>query len=195
MPTGLVEFLLDPGDGDGEDESRSRCVVGLAFWGCFRPKEIAQLKGRDLVVAADGSGVLRAEWRADEVVIPAVAVKHLTHYAGLRVARAGRLAREAALIVRLGSEAPLSASAAWRLLREWIDAQAEATEGYRLSTRAIRESHTQLAGVDASDYLGAIERQTAIRQRPTRLTLPRQIGGQRVTADLLGKMTASICAS
>ncbi|MBY0368643.1 MAG: hypothetical protein EKK53_04450 [Burkholderiales bacterium] len=195
MPPGLVEFLLDPGDGDGEDESRSRCVVGLAFWGGFRPKEIAQLKGRDLVLAADGSGVLRTEWRAEEVVMPAVAVKHLTHYAGLRVARAGRLAREAALIVRLGSETPLSAGAAWRLLREWTDAQTEHAEGYRLSTRAIRETHAQLAGVDAGDYLGAIERQTATRQRTTRLTLPRQVGGQRVTADLLSKMAASIGAS
>ena len=190
MPRGLVEFLLDPGDDDEEDGCRSRCVVGLAFWGCFRPKEIAQLKGRDLVAAADGSGAFRVAWRSDEVVIPAIAVKHLTHYAGLRLSRAGRLTDEAALIVRLGSEQPLSAAAAWRVLKQWIDAQTDGADD-RLSTRAIRESHAQLAGVDAGDYLGAIERQTATRQKMGRLTLPRQIGGQQVTSDVLRKMTAS----
>lgn len=191
MPPGLSEFLLNPGDDDDEDQSRSRCVVGLAFWGCFRPKEIAQLKGRDLVLATDGTGLFRAEWRGEDVVMPAIAVKHLTHYAHLRIARVGRLSREAALIVRLDSETPLSAAAVWRLLREWTDTQAEDLE-VRLSTRAIRECHAQLASAEAGDYLGAVERQTATRQRTSRLRLPRQVGGQQVMADLLRKMTASI---
>lgn len=189
-PDGLVGFLLDSGELDDEVASRTRCAVGLAFWGGFRPKEIAELRGRDLVPAEDGGAVLHPAWRADGVVLPAIMMLQLKHYMALRVARTGPLTSNSALIAQLMSKAPVSASAAWRLLKDWTVAQAPA-DSSPISTRAIRESFKQLAGAEASDYIGAIERQSVSRHRRGQSAQSRMVGTQQVTSDLLNKMNGS----
>lgn len=195
IPEGLIEFLLNPGDEDDEAAIRVRCAVGLAFWGGFRAREIAELRARDLVPDAYGGATLHPVWREDSVALPAVLAQQLRRYAALRVERSGSLGDHAALIVRLRSEVPLSAAAAWSLLKAWTS-KYDAGGATALTTRVIRESFKELAGSDARCYLRAIERQVASRQRLGSLksTINRDAGRQ-VAADLLARLIEYSSAS
>jgi hypothetical protein len=186
----LVNFLLDPGEFDSEVISRSRCIVGLTFWGGFRPKEIAELRACDLVPAEHGGAMLHPHWRPEGVVLPSIMVQQLKHYVALRVTNSGPLTSDAALIVKLKSMTPVSASAAWGVLKGWIAVQDPGD--YPLSTRVIRESFKQLAGAEADDYIRVIERQSASRLRLGTDSTNRVVSAQQVTDDLLKKMVGVV---
>jgi site-specific recombinase XerD len=186
VPKGLVSFLLDPGEFDIEVMSRSRCIVGLTFWGGFRPKEIAELQGRDLVLDDHSGAMLHPNWRTESVALPSIMVQQLKHYMALRIANYGPLTSDVALIVKLKSTTPLSASAVWGVLKDWIAAQAPIDTP--LSTTVIRESFKQLAGEEASDYIRVIERQSASRHRLVINSTNRIVSAQQVTEELLKKM-------
>jgi len=193
MPDGLLAFLLDSGKFDNETTSRSRCVVGLAFWGGFRPKEIAELRRNDLVPAANGYAMLHPVWRTEGSALPPIMVQQLKHYEALQVARSGPLTSNAALIVKLKSRTPVTASAVWSLLRAWIAAQA-LDDNMPLSTRAIRESFKQLAGAEPGNYIRAIERQSASRHRLGIESKNQRVSTKQVTKDLLEKITGLVLA-
>lgn len=186
VPDGLVKFLLDPGEFDDEAISRSRCIVGLTFWGGFRPKEIAELRTHDLVPVEHGGAMLYPDWRLDGVALPTVMLQQIKHYVALREASSGTLSPNAALIVKLKSTTPVSASAVWRVLKDWIAIQDSGAPP--LSTRMIRESFKQLAGAEAGDYIRVIERQSASRHRLGTDSTSRLVSAQQVTEDLLKKM-------
>lgn len=188
-PDGLVSFLLDPGELDDEALSRMRCTVGLAFWGGFRPKEIADLRARDLALAADGSALLHPACRDHVVALPVIMVRQLRRYAGLRALRAGPLAADAALIAQLTSAGPITAAAAWQLLKDWTVAYAP-PDREPVSTRAIRETFKQLAGADAADYLQAVEHQAAGRRQPGRVPQGQTVSAAKIAADLMKKMAS-----
>lgn len=193
-PDGLVDFLLNAGEADDESQSRLRCAVGLAFWGGFRPRELAELRARDLVPSADGCALLQPDWRADDVVLPAIMVRQLVHYATLRVERVGRLAADAPLIAQLNAAGPITAAAAWQLLKDWTVTHTSPDRA-RVSTRAIRESFKQLAGADADSYIRAIERQAAGRRRVGRGAASSAISAVQVTNDLVRKLAAAAAAA
>lgn len=188
-PDGLVSFLLDPGESDDEALSRMRCTVGLAFWGGFRPKEIAELRVWDLVLAADGSALLHPPGRYHGVALPGIMVEQLRRYTELRVLRVGPLMTEAALIGQLTSAGPITAAAAWQVLKDWTVEYAP-PDGEPVSTRAIRETFKQLAGAEAVGYLQAVEHQAAGRLRPSRVLQGETINAAQVAADLLEKMAS-----
>ncbi|MDG0857468.1 site-specific integrase [Roseateles puraquae] len=191
VPDGLIEFLLNPGDQDDEAEIRVRCAVGLAFWGGFRAREIADLKARDLVPDQQGGATVHPVWREDPVALPFVLVQQLRRYAALRLGRSGPLGEHAALIVRLRSEESVSGAAAWGLLKTWTSRH-DTGDAAALTTRAIRDSFKELAGSGARDYIRAIERQVASRQRSSSQGLAdSSVAGRRIAADLLARLVGA----
>ena len=165
----------------------------MAFWGGFRPREISNLRAGDLVPAAGGGAWLRSRSRADSVALPEIMVLQLRHYAMLRVERAGPLEADAAVIAQLKSAEPVTAAAAWHILKDWTVAYA-AEDGEPVSTRAIREAFKQLAGADAAAYIRAVERQAAGRRRPRLLAPFEAISAQQVAEDLVKKMAGAATA-
>lgn len=187
VPPELLSLLLDSGSSDDEAASRSRCTIGLVFWGGLRLREVAALLRSDVAMSPDGTARLKPAWRAHEVVMPQSWRTHLTRYEALRKERFGRLSSNAALICGIRSRERISVSAAWRILQVWPGI-GKSEDPVALGSRLIRASFQELATDGIDGYLNAVERQTASH----RANFPMRAGegptGKQLTAEVLQRM-------
>ncbi|MFT7776612.1 hypothetical protein [Roseateles sp.] len=192
IPPELTSLLLDSGADDDEETSRSRCVIGLAFWGGFRPRMISALLRSDVSIDADGAARVTSDLLEHELVFPSHWASHLSRYDKLRIDHHGRLSNKSPLIGHLQSNLPISPTGVWRLLRSWNLGEEAAVH---LGTRLIRASFQALATDGVSGLLHAVERQTAT----SRWTFPMRSNeaptSQQLTASVLRRMKNSRSAT